>query len=325
MHRKAYYLVLLLLGLVHSSTLSAITLFKSDTLELYDIPAESGAVNDHPVVGLDPQPIAQLLASLQIRSEEAGETVYLMEEKFAPDAAQELVHALRRIDEKQDIHMVTFRNVGSFLSARRLATGTRVFFKDGHLNLIFGQTDHFQDEFSNRSREYQPAPPGSRSESRLSGGSIRAADWFQFKDGRTDWILYPLQVSIRPRAPLRFEEDTEREPQPARPAEPSQPTTAPRKSRQAIPMPAQPSRPAGVPPSVSQPETTLTQPDAPSATTTESSQPELLPAIPGEIPENRWQDLEEGLETLQRLREKQLISEEEFQSKRKALLDSVKP
>jgi hypothetical protein len=313
------------MGLVHSSAVPAITLFKSATLELYDIPTESGATNDHPVVGLDSQPLAQLLASLQIRSEETGETVYLMDEKAAPDAAEELAHALRRIDEEQDIHMVTFRNVGNLLTARRLATGTRVFFQDGYLNLIFGQVDHFQDEFSNRSREYQPALPGSRGESQLSGGSIQAADWFQFKDGRKDWVLYPLQLSIRPQAPLRFEKSTEMEPQPARPEEPSQPTTTPEETGQPTTMPAQPSRPAEVPPSASQPKTTHTKPGMPSETSTESSQSKLAPAGPGKIPENRWQDLEEGLETLERLRNKKLISEEEFQSKRKILLDTVKP
>ncbi len=313
------------MGLVHSSAVPAITLFKSATLELYSIPAERGATNDHPVTGLDPQALAQLLASLQVRSEEAGETVYLMEEKAAPDAAQELAHALRRIDEKQDIHMVTFRNVGSFLTARRLATGTRVFFQDGYLNLIFGQVDRFQDEFSNRSREYQPALPGSRSESQLSGGSIQAADWFQFKDGRTDWVLYPLQLSIRPKALLRFEKGTEMEPQPARSGKPSQPTTAPQDSSQPTSMPTQPSRPDRVTTEPSQPKTTPTKPGVSSETTTESSQPNLAPAKPGEIPGNRWQDLEEGLETLERLRQKKLISEEEFQSKRKVLLDSVNP
>lgn len=295
--------------LVHSSAVQAITLFKSNTLELYSRPAENGAVNDHPVRSVDVESLTQLLASLQVRSEAADNTIYLMEEEAAINAAQELAHALRRVNEKQDIHMVTYRNLGGLLNTRRLATGIRVFFRSGNLNLIFGQVDEFQDEFSNRRRNGKSARPGSRDTAKLLGGNIQAANWFQFKDDRRDWVIYPLAQTIQTTAPMRLGKEAAMDPQTAAQEEPSQPATAPKQSSQinkTAPVESSSSRKA---PSVSS-QSKL----APTAVTTSDG-----------IAENRWQDLEEGLETLERLRKKQLISEEEFQSKRKVLLDSVKP
>jgi hypothetical protein len=300
-----YFVLLLSMVLVHSSAVHAITLFKSNTLELYSRDAENGAVNDHPVRDVDMESLAQLLASIQIRSEEAGTTVYLMEEDAAIKAAQELAHALRRVSDKQDIYMVTYRNTGGLLAARRLATAMRVFLRDGKLNMIFGQVDQFQDEFSNRSRNGKSARPGSRHEAKLVGGNIQAENWFQFKDGRTDWVVYPLTQNTYPKARLRFGKDDALDLQTAPQEERSQSRSAPKTS--------------------SQPKTTSTQPSQPRKAPNTSSQPQLAPISRGETAENRWQDLEEGLETLERLRKKKLISEEEFQSKRKVLLDSVNP
>jgi len=314
MKRKSCYLILALSTvLLYGGIAQAIPLFKSNTLELYSIAAENGAVNDHPAVGLDTESLARLLASIQIRSDQEDKPVYLMEETAAPDAAQELSHALRRVDDRQDIHLVIYRSVGGLLNTRRLATGIRVFYQDGYLNMIFGPVDQFQDEFSLRKRNGKPVPSGSRSQSRLAGGSIEAENWFQFKEGRRDWILYPLEQTSRVRPRLRIEE----EPAAVAPApEPAQaaPTPEPAQPRQALPPPQEPS----------QPRSRVAEPDSSPAFTGESRQPEAAPAKPPRQPTSRWQDLEEGLETLQRLRDKNLISEEEFQSKRRELLDSVK-
>lgn len=304
MHWKIGYLVVLLsMVLVHSSVVQAITLFKSNALELYSRPAENRAVNEHPVLNVDVESLAQLLASLQVRSEEADKTVYLMEEGAAIDAAQELAHALRRVNDKQDIHMVTYRNLGGLLNTRRLATGMRVFFRDGHLNLIFGQVDGFQDEFSNRRRNGKSAQPGSRDTAKLSGGSIQAANGFQFKEGRTDWVIYPLAQRIQTTAPVRLEKETGMNPQTVDQKEPDQPATTSQQSSQRN-------------------ESASGEPNS-SASSQQPLAPTIIPLRPDEISENRWRDLEEGLETLDRLRKKKLISEREFQSKRKALLDSV--
>jgi hypothetical protein len=310
MNLKTGYLILLMvIVLVHSNAVQAITLFKSNGLELYSRPAENGAVNDHPVRGVDVESLAQLLASLQVRSEEADKTVYLMEEEAAINAAQELAHALRRVNEKQDIHMVTYRNLGGLLNTRRFATGMRVFFRDGDLNLIFGQVDGFQDEFSNRRRNGKPARPGSRDTAKLLGGNIQAVNWLQFKEGRRDWVIYPLTQTIQAKLPARLDKETDIT-QTAAQEESNQPATVSKKSSQAnkaaSPKPSQTRK-------------------VPSASSELPLAPSTTNLRPGKLSENRWRDLEEGLETLERLRSKKLLSEEEYQSKRRALLDSVEP
>jgi hypothetical protein len=307
--KTGYLVVLSMVVLVHSSAVQAITLFKSNTLELYSRPAENRAVNDHPVLSVDVESLTRLLASLQVRSEEADSTVHLMEEGAAINAAQELAHALRRVNHKQDIHMVSYRNLGGLLNTRRLATGMRVFFRDDNLNLIFGQVDEFQDEFSNRRRNGKSARPGSRDTAKLSGGNPQAANWFQFKDGRTDWVIYPVAQTIQTTAPIRLGKEAAVSPQTAAQEEPTQSATATEQSSQVNTTAAVESSQSRAVPSPSSQATS-----APTAAT-----------ISDKIAENRWQDLEEGLETLERLRKKQLISEEEFQSKRKVLLDSIEP
>jgi hypothetical protein len=122
--------------------------------------------------------------------------------------------------------------------------------------------------------------------------------------------MYPLVQTVQTKASVGVEKEAAMNPQTARQQEPSQPATAPKKATQLKTVPVEPSQPRKASGPSGQPES------APPTTSTVKQ---------GEIAENRWQDLEEGLETLERLRKKKLISEEEFQSKRKVLLDSVKP
>lgn len=298
-----FIILVLSMVLLPSGTLRAITLYESPTLELYSKPAENDSGNAHPVLSVDVQSLAQLLASLQVRSKQAGERVYLMDEETAMGAAQELAHGLRRVNDDQDLHMVIYRNVGGFLSTQRFATGIRVFAEEGYLNLIFGQIDRFQDEFSSRKRDRKLPLAGSRDESKMYGGAVAAQDWFQFKDGREDWILYPLPQQVG--SQLRLEKETVINPVP----EP-QPT-----SNQPTPV-ATPS---------SRSDVRSSTPDSTVATPIESDRPKIKAKKQPQMSTHRWQDLEEGLETLARLREKGLIDEAEFQSQRKLLLDSVTP
>lgn len=307
MNPMLFIILVLPIALLPSETLQAITLYESPTLELYSESAENDADNDHPVLSVDIQSLAQLLASLQVRSKQAGERVYLMNEETALNAAQELSHALRRVNDDQDIHMVIYRNVGGLLNTRRFATGIRVFSKDGYLNLIFGQVDRFQDEFSSRKRDRKLPLAGSRDESKMFGGTVPAQDWFWFNNGREDWVLYPMPQQVG--SQLRLEADTATSTPPRSQVEPRR--TAPA------------SKPSNTPSSRS--EARSSTPDTIVVAPISSDQPELKSKKQRQISNTRWQNLEEGLETLARLREKGLIDEEEFQSKRRLLLDSVTP
>lgn len=254
----------------------AITLFKSTELALYTLPAEQGADNSQPVNFVDVDSLAQLLASVQLRSDEAGGVIYLMAEDQAIDAAKELAKALSRVDRERDILLVSYRNIGSFPSIKRLATALRVFVSDGELNLIFGQIDTFLDEF--REPRQKASQPGSRLQSMISGGSVIAADWFALAAGRDDWVRYPLRTDNSPRIGIRRE----------------------------TPAPATVSATAASPPSA----VAAPAPAAP----TSASEP---------VTEQRWRDLETGLETLERLHQKHLISDQELSEKRKALFDAL--
>ncbi len=269
MQRHMRALGLLGLLFLFAGSASAITLHRSSSLELYTLDAEGEVHNAHPVNFVDPDSLAQLLASLQVDSSEAGDAIYLMSENQAIEAGAELASALSRIDDKRDVHLVTFRQVGSFPVSRRLATGARIFVEDGQLNLIFGQVDEFLDEF--REPYQKRARPGARQLAALSGATIQPADWFTFKPGRKDWVLFPIDLTQSPRRLLRLQSGEMSSKASAEPAR-----TSPKQHSSV---------------------------KAPTA--------------------NRWKDLEEGLETLKRLQQKGLISDDEYQSQRRALLDDV--
>ena len=264
----------------------AISFYRSNSLLLETLDAETTG-NEHPVGFVDPDSLAQLLASLQVESDEAGAAVYLMTENRAIKAAEELAIALGRVEPQQDVLLATYRDVGGFGSVRRLATAARVFAEGGQLNLIFGQVDTFIDEFRD---PYLKVPKaGSRKTPGLTGGSIVPADWFAFKPGRRDWILFPISLAASPRRTLRIES--------------------------AAPEPA----PAMSTPAASAPPGAVVVPAASPPPPARQAPPPAKPAP------NRWTDLEEGLETLERLKKKGLITDAEYQAKRKALLDSVEP
>ncbi|MES9970070.1 MAG: hypothetical protein ABW092_08555 [Candidatus Thiodiazotropha sp.] len=144
--------------------------------------------------------MAKLFASIQVKSDAQQDTIYLMSELNAERLAREVLLSLRRLRVNQDMHLVIYRSVGGTISSKRYSTGIRVFVDASGLNLIFGQLDTFQDDFRGPDRKIAPA--GSRNSVGLKGGSIIAADWFEFKQGRTDWMIYPLPK--QPKSRLRM-------------------------------------------------------------------------------------------------------------------------
>ncbi|MEW8029938.1 MAG: hypothetical protein AB2809_21510 [Candidatus Thiodiazotropha sp.] len=177
-------------ALVLFGQLEAALFFSSSLTEIYSVAAENRARNTHPVHGVDQLSLAKLFASIQINSETENATIYLMSELNAERLAKEVLLSLKRLRPDQDMHLVIYRTVGGSISSKRYSTGIRVFVDASGLNLIFGQLDTFQDDFRGPDRKIAPA--GSRNTVRLKGGSIVAADWFKFREDRTDWMIYPL-------------------------------------------------------------------------------------------------------------------------------------
>jgi nucleotide-binding universal stress UspA family protein len=191
LNRSALYILTSILALLYIARVDAALLYSSGLTDIHSVATENDASNAHPVRGVEALTLAKLLASIQIRSDaEKGATIYLMSELDAERLAEEVLLSLRRLRADQDMHLVIYRTVGGSLSSKRYSTGIRVFADASGLNLIFGQLDTFQDDFRGPDRKLAPA--GSRNGVRLEGGSIVEADWFEFKDGRGDWMVYPL-------------------------------------------------------------------------------------------------------------------------------------
>lgn len=179
-----------ILFMLFSGIASAAHLYSSNLMEIYSVKAENKTLNAHPVQGVSLVSLAKLFASIKVDSSSEGKAIYLMSELNAERLAEQVLLSLRRLRANQDMHLVIYRSVGGSISSKRYSTGIRIFVNESGLNLIFGQLDTFQDDF--RGPDRQAAPAGSRNEVLLNGGSIIAAKWFEFKEGRTDWMIYPL-------------------------------------------------------------------------------------------------------------------------------------
>ncbi len=259
-------------------TAEAITLFRSSRIEMRTLAADSRDENAHPVQQLHAEDLAQLLSSLQVRNIQNNEVVYLMTENEAKELSIELVKGFGRVNARQDLYLSVFRHVGGFVNTRRYGTGIRLFFREGQINLIFGDIDVFFDSF--RSPTLKLPNPGQRQHSRLNGGQLVAQPWLTSVGNRTDWVTF----SVTPLPSLR---DSIRLQNSNRPNE-----TVTRSS--------------------------ITTPSIPDDISSFSIDTEKTI-----VPRSVWQNLEEGLETLSRLRQRSLITEAEYQEKRMKLLESV--
>jgi hypothetical protein len=186
-----------ILILFYCGLAQAAHLYSSNLIETHSVASENKARNSHPVQGVELLSLARLFASIQIKSNSEDKTIYLISELNAERLAEQVLLSLRRLRANQDMHLVIYRRVGGSISSKRYSTGIRVFLNETELNLIFGQLDTFQDDF--RSPDRKIAPAGSRHEVHLKGGSIIAANWFEFYQGRNDWMIYPLPKAAKSR------------------------------------------------------------------------------------------------------------------------------
>ncbi len=262
---------LLLLGLpifvlfAFSSVTHARLLHETGHMAIYSADTEPGNQNSHPAA-LKTDQIAAALSRVRARSGETGEIIDLFPKKNREELAKQLARELGRIDPDQELHLVSFRRLGSFFSGKRNASGARVFMENGRLNLIFGQIDRFFSEF--RDPDRQIPPMGSRNQAAELKGSLLPAEGVTLVDGRSDWVALDLE-----------------------PVTPPQPAAAPVVSNS--PPPERPG------------DDTVSTPDRRDSWT--------------------WEELEEGLRKLQRLHSEGLITDQEYDAKKKEMLDAVGP
>lgn len=178
-----------------SSATHARLLYESNRIALYNTEAEPGNRNSHPIT-IEADQLSAALSRVRARSGETGEIIDLFPEKNREALAGRLAKELSRIDPDQELHLVSFRRIGTFFSGHRNASAARVFMESGRLNLILGQIDLFFSEFRDADR---PVPSmGSRKRAASLKGRIIGTEGVTFVDGRNDWVALDLVPAAPP-------------------------------------------------------------------------------------------------------------------------------
>ncbi|MCP5459944.1 MAG: SHOCT domain-containing protein [Gammaproteobacteria bacterium] len=267
-------------------------LYKSSLIALYSIEAEAGAKNQHPV-DINPERLEALLSQLEVISDQTGgEPVPLFPGSKALSASQELHTALRYLSPNQDLILAGFRSEGGLLNTKRYETSARVFVQDGFLNMIVGQIDQFRAEFRDPNNGLPPM--GSRAKEVALVGSIAAAPGISRVRGRDDWLLLDLNLAVEPKQNRRIGYDRVENVN-QRPGEVAPALT-----------PIPPTEHSQVP--------TKTIDTAKSSQPVSQSHAKLDPKL---------QKIEEEFELLQRLRDKGLITDRDYEQKKKQLLERL--
>jgi uncharacterized protein YggU (UPF0235/DUF167 family) len=124
----------LVMLLAASTAAHARLLFESAHIALYSAEAERGNRNSH-LITLEADQLSAALSRVQARSGETGEVIDLFPEKNRKELAKRLAKELRSLSPNQELHLVSFRHIGTFFSGQRNASAARTFMESGRLNL----------------------------------------------------------------------------------------------------------------------------------------------------------------------------------------------
>lgn len=280
------------------------------------VPQGAGATtrNDHPAA-FEPGQVAALLMSLRVRAEDGSE-ITLSSPSRLERLGQAVSKALVRAGPRQDIAFVLYRRgqSGLFSGSSRYATSGRAFYKDDTLNLIFGEFDHAFSEF--RDLSINAFAYGSRSESRdVDGDRLVASNAWQWHANRRDWIEMAATAqaieSARRSAPRVIESNASSAAKPLQygpAAAGASASDRPEADASNAPI----SSDAGD-----------TQARGSSAVSAGAARATPVPAAAGAgtaAASADWSRIEDRLTQLKRLREKNLISERDYQNKKDELL-----
>lgn len=282
-------------------------------------------VNDHPAA-FEPEQLQALLLSLRIRSEGEGVVTLASPERLGV-VAQGLSEALARAQPNQDVFVAFFRSKSGplFLSSQRLATSARVFFKADELHLVFDELDREYSSF--RDPQINPLKPGSRLDPTDVGSErlIAAKSW-DFRGDRNDWIELAASIeaieAARTAMPATTSLGADRGAQSLKygPAagegsssgEAADEPTPPASAAETGTMPAAPAAsPAGA------------AGDAPKTAPVPAAGMDDGPTESIDTGDDAWQRIETRLQSLKRLRDQGLISEEDYEEKKNELLEDL--
>ena len=213
---KLLVVLLCCVGLVGCSTLKSITsnkdsklLFKSRDqfvriVEQDSVKGVKTPVNGHPV-SLDEEQMRMALSSLEFMTPGKDSSSPVFDKPELDVLARHLSTALSQASATED---VAFAVVGNYLAVYGLAkeqmyTSGRVFYRDGKLNIIFGEIHG--KYWPNADRRLYPLAPGSRFKSTVHTWALLNQLDQEFYAGpegqRTDWIVLDL-ASMEARAAM---------------------------------------------------------------------------------------------------------------------------
>jgi hypothetical protein len=281
--------------------------------------------NNHPIAFTSEQ-IQLALSELQFQQGEKKPKPLFTEGELK-DISGPIAEGLARAEPNQDITFAATGRPGgvlNLLTERSVTTG-RVFYKDDQLNIVFGLIrEPFEDQFR-ATGVLRPFTPGSRQApletTSLTVLPVKGVDYAAA--GRTDWIqMAPYAWSEKP------VEDKLPSGIPAAPVADASSAASPASARTATAASAV-SAPSsvGAAPVVTRPpaapeRSTVTSPSTVASRASGSSSAGSS-AGATESEEAYYGRFEARLKTLRKLREEGLISEQEYQQKRRAILDEL--
>lgn len=281
---------------------------RTSELTVQLIPQDSAASqpNEHPAA-FQPAQLEALLKSLRVAGDD-GTQLTLASPSRLEQLAADMSKGFVRAGPDQDVAFSIYRRSGGpvFSSSRKVTSG-RAFYRDNTLNLVFGEFDSDFSEF--RDLTIKPLGHGSRAGTPgVDMTRLVASDSWHRHDNRGDWIEMPATPeaieAAAAAAPTAIESSSSGAAQPLR-------------YGPAASTPIQPSAPASKPVAPAAPATTR---PAPMPVTAPQSSAEM--AAPPSGAEG-WSRIEDRLTQLKRLRDKNLISAEDYQSKKDALLEQL--
>ncbi|GAB3677087.1 SHOCT domain-containing protein [Salinisphaera aquimarina] len=295
-----------------------VNITRSTDLRVQLIPQGDAATvrNEHPAA-FEPEQLQALLSSLRVTDED-GNAVTLASPSRLEKLGAEMSKAFVQAGPRQDVAFSVFRRSGgSIFTATRRVTSGRAFYRDNTVNIIFGEFDKEFSEF--RDLSISPLKNGSREGSAGVDTSTLVASGSWHRHGnRSDWIELPATSdaieSAAAAAPTAIESSSSGAARPLRYG----PAASAAASSATAPMPAQTT------PSVPVPVESPAPAAASSASASGASAAAVGAGAMAEPAANRdWGRIEERLTQLKRLRDKNLITTEDYQNKKDALLQQL--
>jgi len=221
----------------------------------------------------------------EVQAVDDGAQALLFDEAQAYRVAKALAKALLNASPEQDLLLASFRIEGNFFQQKRYVSTARVFAQNDRLNLIFGTIDEFYSEA--RDLELEPLIYGSRDSASQTSVLLETPPTIARVDGRSDWLALNLH------SPPSQQEGTD-----SATVSRTQPNAAV----------------AALPPSSGSPVKRVSQ-------RTLSDPPNSkAPSVSTGISE---EELVDKLRLLRRLQREELISEEDYETRKTELLDRM--